>query len=213
MKECVLITSVVHTTNNPLNYSETRSIYSHQERFEQTLETIESIKKYLPDANIMIVECSQNSSYIENLKSKVNHFLNLEFNESVNLKKEKGEGEATLLLNALTFLKDKYDAIYKITGRYVLQPSFNKEDWLSQHGITACRTSQYGMKDSIHTFFYKVPNKFINLFKKTLTKYVSNSSVSCIENFMAVHLKSDINFIDHIGILVRWSCYNEQTYF
>ena len=51
MKDCIIITSVVQTTNKPLSYSETRSIYSHQQRFEQTLETIESIRK---NTNIII---------------------------------------------------------------------------------------------------------------------------------------------------------------
>jgi len=36
MNNLVLICSIIKTPNNPLSYTTTRSIYSHQERYEQT---------------------------------------------------------------------------------------------------------------------------------------------------------------------------------
>lgn len=213
MKECVLITSVIHTTEFPLNYSKTRSIYSHKERFEQTLETIQSVRTYLPDADIMIIECSKPSEYINELSKQVNHFINLEFNEVVNQSKEKGKGEATLLLHALSFLNDKYDAVYKLTGRYVLQPSFDTVAWTDMDKLTACRTAKYGMVNGIHTFFYKIPNSYIPLLSYMLTEYITKTSNEAIENFIASRLSSFIKFVDHIGILVRWACYAEQPIF
>jgi NAD(P)-dependent dehydrogenase (short-subunit alcohol dehydrogenase family) len=116
MKNCIIITSVVQTTNKPLNYSETRSIYSHQQRFEQTLETIESVRKYIANVHILLIECSPPSEWMEQLKSKVDQFINLEFNETVNNSLEKGLGEKTLLLHALSSLTEEYAYIYKITG-------------------------------------------------------------------------------------------------
>lgn len=210
MKECVLITSVVHTTNSSLNYSNTRSIYSHQKRFEQTLETIESIRKYMPGVDIMVIECSPVSDYINEISEKVEHFMNLKFNETVNNGKEKGKGEATLISHALSFLKDKYDAIYKITGRYVLQSSFNRESWNNADKITACRTNKYGMVNGIHTFFYKIPNTLIPVLLYILEEYISKTSNEAIENFIASRLNLFIHSVDHIGILVRWACYNEE---
>jgi len=210
MRDCVLITSVVHTTNAPLNYSNTRSIYSHQQRFEQMLETIESVRKYMPDTDIMIIECSPKSEYMTKLSEKVEHFLNLEINETVNLSPEKGKGEAVLLLEGLSFLKDKYQNIYKLSGRYVLQPTFNKAVWNSRNMITACRTDKYGMPNSMHTFFYKLPAYSIPYFTAALNDYIFNSTNESIENFIAARIKNFIFFVDHIGILVRWACYDEQ---
>ena len=209
MKECVLITSIIHTTNSSLNYSNTRSIYSHQQRFEQTLETIESIRKYMPDVDIMVIESSPVSDYMSKISEKVDHFMNLEFNEIVNNGKEKGKGEAILLINALSFLKDKYDAVYKISGRYVLQPSFDREKWRNMEMITACKTNNYGIENGIHTFFYKIPDAIIPLFKYTLNEYITKTSNEAIENFIALKLQYFIHFADTIGILVRWACYNE----
>ena len=88
MKDCIIITSVVQTTDKPLTWSKSRSIYSHQQRFEQTLETIESVRKNMPDIHILLIECSPPSEWMDILKSKVDQFINLEFNEIEDLAQE-----------------------------------------------------------------------------------------------------------------------------
>ena len=44
MVNIVLITSVINTPNKPLSYSKIRSLYSRQERFEQTKKTLTGLK-------------------------------------------------------------------------------------------------------------------------------------------------------------------------
>jgi len=207
MKDCIIITSVVQTTNKPLNYSQTRSIYSHQQRFEQTLETIESIRKNMPGIHILLIECSPPSEWMDQLKEKVDQFINLEFHDLVNNSLEKGLGEKTLLLTALSNLKEEYANIYKITGRYVLQ---NKIEWEPSELPTFCRTSKYGMKNGVHTFFYRIPNSKLSLFKEVLNEY---AGTVCIENFFTRKFENKITFIQIIGIEVRWSSYEQIEYF
>lgn len=205
MKDCVIITSVVQTTNKPLSYSETRSIYSHQQRFEQTLETIDSIRKYIPNTDILLVECSPLSEWMDQLKSKVDHFINLQFNSFVNNHPEKGLGEKTLLLAALATLSrlaTPYSNIYKITGRYVLQ---NKIEWDPSELPVFCKSSNYGTEYGVHTFFYRIPNSKLSLFKEILESY---DAIECIENYIGFSLKDQVQYVDKIGILVRWACYN-----
>ena len=48
MNNLILITSVICTTNKPLSYTNNRSVYSHEERFEQTKKTIETVKEKIP---------------------------------------------------------------------------------------------------------------------------------------------------------------------
>lgn len=205
MKDCIIITSVIQTSNKPLSYSESRSIYSHQQRFEQTLETIESIRKYMLNVHILLIECSPPSEWMDQLKTRVDQFINLEFNEIVNNSLEKGLGEKTLLLHAISNLKEEYSNIYKITGRYVLQ---NPIEWEPSDLSTFCRTNQYGMENSVHTFFYRIPNSKLSLFKEILEAYCEGH---CIENWIAQKL--EINFVDKIGILVRWACYDSSPIF
>ena len=207
MKDCIIITSVVQTTNKPLNYSQTRSLYSYQQRFEQTLETIESVRKYMPDVHILLVECSPPSEWMDQLKEKVDQFINLEFHDLVNNSLEKGLGEKSLLLTALSNLKEEYANIYKITGRYVLQ---NKIEWEPSELPTFCRTSKYGMKNGGHTFFYRIPNSKLSLFKEVLNEY---DGTVCIENFFTRKFENKITFIQTIGIEVRWSSYEQIEYF
>ena len=206
MKDCVIVTSVVQTTTNPLSYSETRSIYSHQQRFEQTLETIESIRTYMPNTHILLIECSPHSEWMNQLKARVDQFINLEFNEVVNNGVEKGLGEKTLFLMALSNLTETYDNIYKITGRYVLQ---NPIEWEPSDLPTFCRTNNYGMENGVHTFFYRIPNSKLSLFKEILESY----EAGCIENWITSKLENQINFVERIGILARWACYDSTPIF
>ena len=206
MKDCVIITSVVQTTNKPLSYSETRSIYSHQQRFEQTLQTIESVREYMPDVHILLIECSPPSEWMDTLKARVDQFINLEFNELVNNSIHKGLGEKTLVLHALSNLTEEYSNIYKITGRYVLQ---NKIEWEPSELSTFCRTNNYGIENGVHTFFYRIPNSKLSLFKEILESY----ETGCIENWISSKLENQINFVERIGILVRWACYDSTPIF
>jgi hypothetical protein len=206
MKDCVIITSVVQTTDKPLNYSKTRSVYSHQQRFEQTLETIESVRTCLPHAHILLVECSPPSEWMDALREKTDQFLNLEFHELVNHHPEKGLGEKTLMLHGLSNLQEEYSSVYKITGRYVLQESlFHRSEWEETTGMTFCRTDNYGVKDGIHTFFYRIPGPKLPVFRDALESY--NGVGACIENHLVSRLREHITHVEKIGILVRWACY------
>ena len=54
MNNLVLITSVIKTPNKPLSYINTRSIYTHEERFEQTKKTIQSIREKIPNVRYLL---------------------------------------------------------------------------------------------------------------------------------------------------------------
>jgi len=211
MTDCVIVTSVVETSDKPLNYCNRRSNYTHKQRFEQTLETIDSVRKYMPSTDIILVECSPPSKYMEELSKKVDYFFNLEFNDIVVNSPEKGKGEATMLLYVLSKLPKQYNNIYKITGRYLLQSTFDKSKCEETNNITVCRTAKYGMNNGMHTFFYKIPSSCILDLKNALENYLLTEN-KCIENYLATHL-TNLTFLEHIGILVRWAVYNTTPIF
>lgn len=212
MKDCVIITSVVQTTNKPLNYSEIRSVYSHQQRFEQTLETIESVRKNIPNVHVLLIECSPPSEWMDQLKVRVDQFINLEFNEIVNNGIEKGLGEKTLVLHALSNLTEEYANIYKITGRYLLIDNwhFNVSNWTKTDELTFYKTECFGIKDAIQTFFYRIPNSKLSLFKEVLNEY---DGTNCIEKFFTYNFKNKVTFVEIIGIQVRWASYDIIQHF
>ena len=48
----------LNTPKIPLSYSNVRSVFTREERYEQTKKTIQSIKEKIPNCKIMIVECT-----------------------------------------------------------------------------------------------------------------------------------------------------------
>jgi len=131
MKNLVLITSVICIENKPLSYTNVRSIYSHQERFDQTKKTIQTIREKIPNAKIFVVECSNLNQDISNyLIQNSDYFLNLyEYekirNNTTSISKSLGEG--TMTICAINYIKNnniEYDNFFKITGRYWLSENF-----------------------------------------------------------------------------------------
>jgi len=134
MRDIFLITSVINTGVERWSYTDVRSIYSPKERFEQTLKTIESIRNLNDNTLIMLVECSDISSDMEDiLRSKVDIFINCIDNEEARnaclYSNKKGYGEVVKIYLALNYiLKNniEFDRFFKISGRYVLNDMFDK---------------------------------------------------------------------------------------
>ena len=212
MKDCIIITSIVEITNAPFSYSNVRSVYSHEERFNQTIETIESIRKYLPDVDIILVECSPESDYMTHLKHKVDIFLNTYPDDIIRNGYNKGVCEANLMLHIFNKIDlTCYRNIFKMTGRYVLTENFNKDVWIHD-GPVGCETYGYGPL-SLHTFLYKFTNKEIQLIKSTFNNIVETNNINSIESILYPILKPNMKNIDKIGILVRWSSYDSTPEF
>lgn len=139
MNNLVLITSVICTPNTPLSYTNTRSVYTHHERFEQTKKTIESVKQKIPNVKILIVECSElNKEYEEYFLNHVDYFINL-INEPQKVKniysKSKSLGEGTITIEAIDYIKNNnilFDNFFKISGRYWLSENFNYTNFVNE---------------------------------------------------------------------------------
>ena len=105
----VLITSIIITPNTPLSYSNSRSKYTREERYEQTKNTIESIKK-IPNKQTIMIECSDLSDEEETyFKTSVYIFINLYRLNNETLKSYiyspfKALGEGTMTMYGLNYL-------------------------------------------------------------------------------------------------------------
>jgi len=122
-------------------------VFSFEERFYQLLETIESIKLYAPNSDIVLVDASEDlleEKYLEVLTKIVNKIIFLyddkyiqflKYNSkdpSENKFEKKSTGEIQSMLAFLEFLKThpiKYKRVFKLSGRYKLTSNFN----LSHH--------------------------------------------------------------------------------
>jgi hypothetical protein len=128
------------------------SAYDEQQRFEQTLKTIECIREKVPNSYVVLFECSSkpiDEKQKEVLKEKADLFLEF-YNEPVlkqiyeNLESRpelitygKSLLETRGLLNALYVIKkhnlfSDSQRVFKLTGRYLLNEYFDINDYKSK---------------------------------------------------------------------------------
>lgn len=178
INDIVLITSVINTGNQPWSYTPNRSVYSPQERYEQTLQTIQSVKEHLPDAKIFLVECSDISSF--EIKDKVDYFLNLYENPEVRSAcletNKKGFGEAVQTKAALEYILEMqilFHRFFKISGRYFLNENFNSMNYLSDMYTFKKHVVTGDGAIAISTVVYSVPFKLRKNFYITICDVVN----------------------------------------
>ncbi len=205
MNNLVLITSVICITNNPLSYTKTRSVYSHEERFEQTKKTIQTIRDKIPNSKIFIVECSNLNEYMTKyLISHSDFFLNLYGDEKIRNNTtgiSKALGEGTMTICAINFIKENnivYDNFFKITGRYWLSENFNYNNFNNNDIVI-----NYINKDinNTSTSLYKLHKINVEDFMNFLNRNM-NLMIQCIgyEVLFAKFLKeTKFNYVIHLN--------------
>jgi len=175
----VLITSLLNPINKELSYCSTRSIYTTDERFKQTIRSIESIKKYIPNCYIILLECSINIKQYElMLKEHVNEYFNYCENQdiisAVN-SKYKGYGESTVLLNY--FLEynpiHQFNNIFKLSGRYMLNESFDYNLFKNNENIFKSVNSANVVSTRLFKINIQYLKEFIDILRKTI-EYTKN---------------------------------------
>ena len=180
-KDVLIITSVINISSNPLSYTRTRSVYSHEKRFLQTIQTIESVRKYYPDFYIVLVEGSEIDKTNENtLIEKVDYYMNIsntKYKQYID-SRSKAAGESSIILAYLTSdhfnnNKNNINSISKLSGRYLLQSNFiNIRDYLSNgHKILAKYRSRL---NEISTIFYCINKDEIDPFIDIVAKSLEN---------------------------------------
>jgi hypothetical protein len=197
-----IITSVIDTPNIPLSYSPIRSIFTRDERFEQTKDTIKSIKEKMKDTKIMIVECSDyqtNKNELDYLKKNTDYFINLYDNKYLHqfifgLCKKRGVSIMTIeLLDFILENNLKFINYFFIGGRYYLNDNFNINLYNSNKiinfgNITLNITS---------TRLYKITEDYLLLYKQHLLNNLNNdlSYEDTYKNFCEIY-KKDVLFLN-----------------
>jgi hypothetical protein len=169
MNNLVLITSVICTPNIPLSYISYRSVFTHEERFEQTKKTIESIREKIPNTKIFIVECSHLNSEQNNYFIKhTDFFLNLYYDENIRqnvYSVSKSLGEGTMTYRALEYIINNnipYDNLIKISGRYWLSDNFNYNNFENSNIVIKYIDNNL---NNVFTALFKLPKESVLNFK------------------------------------------------
>ena len=176
-KNVVIITSKIVTSNTELSYVKNRSIYTSETRYNDSLETIDSVLKYIPNCVIIFVDNSELDINMKTgIKNKAHYFLDREYINSIknidyftNISLCKGTGEMSQLTLALKFIKNSMlditcSNIFKITGRYTITDKFNIDEFQNNHIMFKINEILFEKKicdDYYYTCFYKIPFLFI----------------------------------------------------
>lgn len=200
----VLITSIINTPNTSLSYTDTRSVYTPEERFAQTKKTIESIRKKIPNSKILMVECSDlDIEKYTYLNSKCDYFINL-INDKVDAchSISKSLGEGTMTIAAFEFIKNiEYEQLFKLSGRYWLSDDFNYDNY--NNDFIVVKSNDISDIDNINTCFYKLPKNITHTFYDHLLssiplmhdctgyEYIFGSFVNNMNN---------IKLVDNLGV-------------
>ena len=155
-----LIVSTICTNSKPLDYHPNRSVFTHEDRLKQTLETIQSIRRLTTD-RIVHVECGNHKKVDMNLspiRSLVDDFFDLSDNPDIMScvnSPHKSWAELKMVEAGIEKLSDE-GRVFKISGRYCLSENFDLKSFHSgditakvfvEHGPVRCCSVLYSMRD------------------------------------------------------------------
>jgi hypothetical protein len=225
-KNIVLMTSKIIVSNEKLIYTEKRSIYSVNERFLQTINTIESIRKYIPNSYIILIDNSQlDDNMIIKLKEKTDHFINVTNNTELNyytdVNEYKALGEISQQLFVYNiFLKNldisKINYFFKISGRYFLNENFNYSIFDNQNNIFK-KNNEVTDRNYYYTSFYKLNKNILEFYFSKLKEAMDNKEIymndkSDLEVIIPSLLKDKFTTVDNIGLTQIYSVWNKIDY-
>lgn len=222
-KNIVIITSKIVVSKLNFSYCKNRSIYNVEERFSQTLETINSVKKYIPDYYIILFDNSyfHDNNKIEKLKSSVNLFINnyedSELSIYTNFYEYKSFAELSQLLSVYDqYLKyinfESIKSIFKISGRYIINNNFIYSKYDNNFNILKKNHDLQDI-DYYYTCFYKLSNKNINRFFNNIRKVFINKKKYYglnLEEMIVEFMDNNFKLINSLGISQRIAVWNKN---
>jgi len=203
MKNLFVIVSCCNVDNaKPLCYISTRSVYSNFERFQQTLQTIDSVRKKIPEVEIWLAEVSQlTTEQKQALSEKVDKLFEYCLDRIIYTQAQSPfKGPTELLVMQKVLLSNDvsmYDRIFKFSGRYVLNDNFNLENISSQEATFRLLDNGY-VSTVLYCIAKPVLQEYLNDLEHALivTSINPNLSIEAVVSKKIAHKK----LIGEIGL-------------
>lgn len=128
-----IVPSVIHPIEQPLSYYHMRSVFTPEQRYQQTLAQISSIREKVPDPYIVFVEASSiPHQWMQEIEDRVDLFIDASADPAVRSATDsvaKGYGEVAQLLHYLQSdhfkaIKDKCITVSKFGGRIKMSEDY-----------------------------------------------------------------------------------------
>jgi hypothetical protein len=215
----VIITSKIITTTKEYTYTSTRSIYTQEERLRQTIETIASIRRYIPNSYIVLVDNSPFANETKGLLSNItDKLLNctddtvLQYETDVSI--YKGIGELLQIIRAYELFfrfvgSSHIRNLFKISGRYVINNQFNMSQYCGNENMFR---RNYGLPHVFYyyTSFYRIaPNEMQRYFEALVSLYANKHAIEGrnMEEFVPEAIP--FREIEHLGITQNISVWKD----
>jgi hypothetical protein len=221
----VFISSKIYVSNVSYSYAATRSIYTATQRLEQTVKTISSVRKYIPNSYIVLFDNSKfEIEELNNLNNMVDLFINLcdneELNEYTNNKSSKIYGELAQFFYFLEYWEKNMKELpikqfFKISGRYLVNETFNYHTYDNDFNIFK-RNSSVEDRKYFYTSFFKISGNKFYVFSKIMRELFEESKTHLnydnkdFEVVIPEKLNYDFIEIDKLGITQNISVWNQQ---
>jgi hypothetical protein len=213
-KNIVFITSKLIVSDKAFSYVKKRSLYSRQERMTQTINTINSVRRFIPDSHIVLLDNSILNTFEKSVFEKmVDTFINITDNNVLNYYtdvfeyKAFGEISQTLQFLELFFKSDYRETknFFKITGRYEINAEFDYNQYDNNLNIFK-KSLSIKEKEYYYTCFYKLDKSILKEvqtifdgFVKNKEKYMNNNSD--LEVIFPNAIMDKIHLVDSLGII------------
>lgn len=208
-----VLSSTIIVSSMPLCYTPTRSFFSGEQRLQQTIKCIKTIRSKIPNVAIFLVDPSpvpiEWRIYLESIVDK---YIDCSDNEDVcsstSSSLNKGVAECKQILASLDYISEYPNAtsVCKITGRYALTHSFDMK-YFSQQKIYFKLIPKgsifFEPTAGCYTFFYKVPICYLAHLRDALLKtiLIGTETLESIETILPFQFDPSIVSYDaHLGI-------------
>lgn len=178
------------------------SVYSQFERFNQTILTIQSIRKYVKDSYIILYDATSiDNVYSENIKNYVNYYYDLSTNNKAveYSRKDKSLGEVystKLVIDRIIQTNLQYNLIIKLSGRYVLNNKFSIQNF-SNTLFTFSSSQEHQRVYHTTCYSFKNAKKFLVVLNSVFSKLLNCESLN-IESALYDVLKDDFTKVELI---------------
>jgi len=222
----VFISSKIIVSTNKFDYSDSRSIYTSEERYSQTLKTIESIRKYIPNSFIILFDNSDfNEKQYNELNTTCHLFLNvcndINIYDYTNNKVYKLYGELAQTAHVLKHITENlghltFDNFFKISGRYWINENFNFSDYNNEDNIFK-RKIDVTDRRYYYTSFYKISYKnfkrFTDLIVGMFNESKTNNDFDGYDWEVLLSKKMNYDFIElaSLGITENIAVWKQET--
>jgi hypothetical protein len=206
-----LITSCLIPPNSTIDNGP-RNVYTSDERLNQTLVTIESIKKRVPNSHCIIIELSflntEQKKIMENISD---NFIDLSSNRTAQyyMDHNKSIGDLFSTLQGLLYVFEKnmeYKSIFKISGRYYLNDDFDISNFTVNNIVfnkSIISFPHYELK-FFYTVLYSFGYDMRFVFLKTLLDSIFFLDHKCSQNIehamlLVLEKNNNVKIVEKIG--------------